>query len=150
MTIEIDKITFKALNWSPNEFIGESKMDAMTDNSEWLFKYTPRALYTLPGGITREEGIRIASGRVMITEKDSANATATVRFGNFFSARCQPLVTTGIVSEDKTRIFCVLNGIGQLHPDNTGFQVAVSLDASDDKKMKISKSFYVSWHAMGY
>lgn len=141
---------FKAINWSPNELVGENKMDQMSENSTWLFKNTPRAVYTLPGGLRRTEGIRIASGRVMIARSDSDQATAMVRFGNFFSARCEPIITTGIVSDPMRKIFAVHNGIGQLQPDHRGFQVAVNIDASLKVNDKIARSFFITWQAIGY
>lgn len=144
-------MSFKAINWTPNEVVGERKFDQMTDNAEWLFNNTPRAIYTLPGGISRAQGIKIASGRVIISKRmKSDSATATVRFGNFFSTRCDPIITTGIVAEHQVRIFCVINGIGKLHPDHRGFNVEVNIAAEKKKNDKISRSFSVTWQAMGY
>lgn len=140
---------FKALNWTPAQKVGESQMDTLTGNIDWLYNNTPRAVYTLPSGLTRAEGVRMASGRALITKRKSDDATVTVRFGNFFSANCQPLITTGIVSEGQKKIFCVINGIDTLHPDNRGFQILVNIAASGAKD-KIARSFYVSWHALGY
>jgi len=144
-------MTFKAINWTPNEMVGERKMDAMTDNAEWLYNNTPRGIYTLPGGLRRVEGVKIAAGRVIIAKRmKSDSATAAVRFGNFFATRCEPIITTGIVAEHQTRIFCVINGLGQLQPDHRGFNVQVNINAGQKKNDKISQSFYVAWQALGY
>lgn len=144
-------MSFKAVNWTPNELLAEAKTDQLGDNGEWLYVNTPRAIYTLPGGLRRVDGVRIASGRVFIAKKDKSDSdTATVRFGNFFTARCDPIITTGIVSEHQRKIFCVVSGIGQLQPDNRGFQVGVNIAAESKKKDVIAHSFYVSWQAMGY
>lgn len=144
-------MSFKAVNWTPNELLAEAKTDQMSDNADYLFANTPRAVYTLPGGLRRAQGIKIASGRVLIAKTlKSDSASATVRFGNFFTANCDPIVTTGIVSEGQRKIFCVINGIGQLQPDNTGFQVGVNIAAESKKTDKIATSFYVAWQAMGY
>lgn len=142
---------FKAINWTPNELLAETKTDQMADNAEYLYLNTPRAIYTLPGGLRRVEGIRIATGRVLIAKRlKSDSASATVRFGNFFTTRCDPIITTGIVSEHQTKIFATINGIGQLQPDNRGFQVGVNIAAESKKKDKIAHSFYIAWQAMGY
>lgn len=141
---------FSAINWTPNEQIGERKMDQMTDNAEWLYKFSPRAIYTLPGGLRRTEGVKIASGRVLITKRNSDSASAEVRFGNFFSSGCEPNITTGVVSVGQAKIFCVTNGIGTLLPDSRGFQVGVNIAADVKKRDKIMNSFYVTWSAMGY
>jgi len=141
---------FRAVNWSPNELVGEDKMTQISANMNWLRDNTPRVVYTLPSGLRRVEGVRIASGRIMIAARKSDDATATVRFSNFFSSRCQPNITTGIVATGQVRIFCVTHGIGQLQPDDRGFQVVVNIAAENKKTDKIAKSFYVHWQAMGY
>jgi hypothetical protein len=140
---------FKALNWSPNEMLGESKIDAMTDNSEFLFANTPRALYTLPG-VARVEGVRLCSGRALITARASDSAGVTVSFGNYFSNGCQPIITTGVNIEGTVQIHCVFHGIGMLIPDHTGFQIEVNVDTPTKATDKIARSFYVSWQALGY
>lgn len=143
-------MSFKAINWTPSEMVGEAKMDAMTDNAEWLYRNTPRAIYTTSGGLRRVEGTRIVAGRVLVAKRAADSATVQVRFGNFFSTRCDPIVTTGVVSDAQTQIFCVISGIGQLLPDSRGFNVGVNVAAEVEKNDKISESFYVTWHAMGY
>lgn len=143
--------TFKALNWTPNELLGEAKTDQLGDNAEYLYLNTPRAVYTLPSGLRRSEGVKIASGRVMITKRlKTDSATVAVKFGNFFTIGCQPIITTGIISENQTKIFATVNGIGQLQPDASGFNVAVNIATDSKKKDKIAHSFYVTWQAMGY
>jgi hypothetical protein len=144
-------MSFKAINWTPNELMGETKTDQLADNAEWLYQNTPRAIYTLPGGLRRVEGVKIASGRVLIAKRTKADsATASVRFGNFFSTRCQPIITTGIVAEHQTKIFATISGIGMLQPDHRGFSVGVNIAAESKKNDKIARSFYVTWQAMGY
>lgn len=145
------KIRFRAVNWTPNERLGESKTDQMNDNAEYLYQRTPRAVYTLPGGLHRAEGIKICSGRVVIAKRPKTDAaTVRVSFGNFFSSRCEPIVTTGVVSEKQTRIFCVVNGLGKLQPDTRGFNVEVNIARTNKRKGKLAHSFYVAWQAMGY
>jgi hypothetical protein len=143
-------MSFKAVNWTPNEMIGERKTDQMAENVDWLYRNTPRAIYTLPGGLVRNEGVKIAAGRVIIGKKNKDTSSATVRFGNFFAARCEPIVTTGIVSDDQPRIFATISGIGQLQPDNRGFTVGVNIAAEKKANDQINRSFYVTWQAMGY
>lgn len=144
-------MTFRAVNWTPGEMISDPKADQMTENAQWLFENTPRAIYTLPGGLRRVEGVKVAAGRVVIGRRpktDSANET--VRFGNYFSPRCEPIITTGIVSEHQTKIFCTISGIGKLQPDSRGFEVGVNIAADKKKNDKIARSFFVTWQAMGY
>jgi hypothetical protein len=143
-------MSFKAVNWTPNEMIGEAKTDQMAENADWLYRNTPRAIYTLPGGLVRTEGVKIAAGRVIIAKKNTDDSNATVRFGNFFAVNCEPIVTTGIVTDDQVRTFATISGIGQLQPDNRGFNVGVNIAAEAKENDKILRSFYVSWQAMGY
>jgi hypothetical protein len=143
---------FRAVNWTPNEIIDDPKMDVIVANADYLYVNTPRAIYTLPGGISRDEGVKIASGRVMIPKNmKSDTATVEVRFGNFFSSRCEPIITTGVITKGQVRTFCVINGLGgKLQPDSRGFNVSVNIGAEAKKNDKILRSFYVAWQAIGY
>lgn len=143
-------MAFKAINWSPNEVIGETKMDQLSTNLDWLFRNTPRAVYTY-GGIRRSEGVKLMGGRILIP-KDTKRDTASkqVSFGNFFTVNSTPLVTTGIVSDNQGRIFCTLSGIGRMLPNHTGFIARVNINALAKRNDKITKSFYIDYSAMGY
>lgn len=142
---------FRVVNWSPNELIGEDKMDQMNSNMTWLRDNTPRVYYTLPSGFRRVEGVRIAAGRALIPPKKTDNATAQVYFNNLFSQGCQPIVTTGIVSSSQRHIFAVVNGLGSTtQPDNRGFGIFVKIMTGNKKTNFIKHSFYVSWMALGY
>lgn len=143
-------MAYKALNWTPNEMLGDAKMDQIIANADWLYLNTPRAVYTLPTGLRRVEGTKIASGRALITKRNKDSASVEIRFGNFFSTRCEPNITTGIVSRGQTRIFCTINGIGRLVPDHRGFQIQVNVAAEKKKYDKIATAMYVGWQAMGY
>ena len=125
-------------------------MDQINANTEWLFRNTPRAHYSLPSGIRKDTGVKIASGLIMFPPKKSDNDTGSVRFGGFFSAGCEPVITTGIYSNGQRKIFCVISGLGSLKPDHRGFQAMINIAASLDKNDKITNTIYVSWQAMGY
>lgn len=141
---------FRVVNWAPNEVIDEEKVEQINTNIVWLRDNTPRAAYTLPGGLRRVEGLRLVAGRQPFGAKKSGTSTATVNFGtNLFVENCQPLITTGIVSTKQTELFCIINGIGQVQPDNRGFQITVSVDKKGKKRDKF-KGCHVTWHALGY
>ena len=141
---------FKSVQWSPGELIGEDKMDDLGSNQTWLRDNTPRAFYTFPGGARRDTGIKIAAGRVLIPPGTGDSASATVRFNNFFSSGCNPIITTGVNASFNRRIFCVFNGFGDLQPDHTGFQVYVNVAAELAKFDSIQSRFWVTWQALGY
>jgi hypothetical protein len=141
---------YRPINWSPNEVVGEEKMDIFTSNLDYLYKNTPRAVYTI-AGLTRVEGVRIASGRVNVAAASSDTANYQVRFGNFFSTGCQPNITTGLVSTGtQLQVFCTLSGIGQVLPDSTGFNVTVNIASPNKSTDTIRNTVYVMWEAMGY
>lgn len=141
---------FRAVNFQPNQLLSADLLNQLATNQTWLYENTPRSVYTY-AGITRREGTRIVSGRALIGATTKNNASTTVRFGNFFSTNCNPNITHGIVSAQQRRFFVTIDGIGQLMPDNTGFQIHVYLDAQTPKKQdKISRNIYIPWIAMGY
>lgn len=140
--------TFKVINWTPNEVISQAKMDTINQNTIWLRDNSPRAYYSTRD-VTREQGLRIASGRKAIPASKEDAATVQVHFNNLFAANCQPIVTTGIVSNDQRKVFCVISGLGELHPDNRGFEIHVNVDYGKEKNDKI-KGFHVTWQALGY
>ena len=140
--------TFKVINWSPNEVISKDKMDSINQNTVWLRDNSPRAYYSTPD-VSREQGLRIASGRKPIPAGKNDSDTVTVHFKNLFASKCQPIITTGIVSNNQRKIFCVISGLGQLHPDNRGFDIHVNVSAGKEKNDKI-KGFHVTWQALGY
>lgn len=141
---------FRAIHWAPNDLISEDKMDQTAANMNWLRDNTPRAHYRAHG-VNKKDQIKIASGLALITARKQMRASKRVSFGNFFSARSRPIVTTGIISAKQRRIFVTVDGIGQLHPDHTGFDVHVVMDeAAAKKNRRILRNFYVSWQAMGY
>lgn len=142
--------TFRVVNWAPNELVGEDKMDQLNANTEWLFRNTPRAEYTLPSGLRRDTGIKIASGLVRFPPSKLDNAVGSVRFGNFFSVNCEPIITTGVYTNGTRKFFAVVSGFGTLKPDHRGFQAGVKIEASYDKNDKFESTVYVSWIALGY
>lgn len=141
---------FRAVNFQPNQLLTEELLDQLATNQTWLFENTPRATYHY-GSLTRKEGVKIISGRALIGATKKNNESTTVRFGDAFSANCNPNITTGIVSGNQRRFFVTIDGIGQMMPDNTGFQIHVYLDAQTAKKQdKITRNIYIPWIAMGY
>lgn len=141
---------FRAVNFQPNQLLSEELLDQLASNQTWLYEMTPRAVYTY-GSLRRREGVKLISGRALIGATKRNHASTTVRFGDFFSANCNPNITNGIVSAHQRRFFVTLDGIGQLMPDNRGFQIHVYLDAQTATRHdKIARNIYISWQAMGY
>jgi hypothetical protein len=140
---------FQVVSWAPLEPITDEKLDAMVSNDNWLRDNMVLGQYGA-NGVKRDSGIRIASGLALITSGKSANKSKFVAFNNYFSDSCKPIVTTGIVSASQRQIFATIDGPGSKpQPTRDGFQVHVHVNSSNKKK-KISRNFYVSWHALGY
>lgn len=143
---------FKPINWAPNEIITEEKMDQLVNNTQWLKEYKPEALYTLPGaaGTRRDTGIKIVGGRAIVPPNPKNNTSkVAVRFGEFFTPRTQPIITTGYVAAHR-QTFVVINGINSLIPDATGFEVEIVWHAQTKKKVTVSKTSYMNWIALGF
>jgi len=140
---------FKVVSWAPLDPITDEKLDAMVNNDNYLRDNMVRGRYGA-NGVNRDTGIRIASGLALITSGKSADKTKYVDFGNYFSDSCNPIVTTGIVSGSQRQIYATIDGPGsKAQPTRDGFQVHVHVNSSNKKK-KISRNFYVSWHAIGF
>ena len=140
---------FKVVSWSPRDPITDEKLDNMVNNDNWLRDHQVRGRYS-GNGVRFDVGIRLASGLALITSGKSANKNKSVSFGNYFSEGCKPIVTTGIVSSSQRQIYATIDGPGSKpQPTRDGFQVHVHVN-SNNKRRKITKNFYVSWHALGY
>lgn len=140
---------FKVISWAPLDPITDEKLDAMVSNDNWLRDNMMRGQYSA-NGVQRETGLRMASGLVLITSGKSAEKSKSVSFGTYFSESCKPIVTTGIVSSSQRQIYATIDGPGSKpQPTRDGFQVHVYVN-SKNKNKKISRNFYVSWHALGY
>lgn len=140
---------YVVISWSDQEDITGEKLDAMVSNTNYLRDNMLRGNYGA-NGITRDVGLKIASGLVLITASKTPIQSRTVSFSNYFSDSCKPIVTTGVVSSSQRRIFVSVNGPGSLPmPTRDGFQVVVEVD-STSKKKSITRNFYVSWIAMGW
>lgn len=140
---------FKVVSWAPLDPITDDKLDAMVSNDNWLRDNMMLGKYSA-NGVNREVGTRMLSGLALITSGKSATKSRAVSFDTFFSESCKPIVTTGIVSAAQRQIFATIDGPGNKpQPTRDGFQVHVHVE-SKNKKKKISRNFYISWHALGY
>lgn len=142
--------TYTAVSWQPGELITEAKMDAIGSNLEYFNQNMPRAVYNAHGVSTRL-AIKIAAGLTAVEPDPNGVIGKDTYFGDYFSAGCRPVVTTGIISDSTRRVHCTIWGInGTLFPDHNGFRAALRSDEIDPSKNAFTKLFYVSWIALGY
>ena len=140
---------FKVVSWAPLDPITDEKLDAMVNNDNWLRDNMMRGKYSA-NSVNRENGMRMLAGLALITSGKAASKSVNVSFGNYFSEACRPIVTTGIVSAGQRQIYSTIDGPGSKpQPTRDGFQAHVFVNSSNKKK-KIARNFYISWHALGY
>lgn len=144
---------YKAITWEPLDLVSDWNMDQMTANIQAVHDFTPRAKYTVQGGISTAENVKILSGRRVVPKNGkSPEQSVDVGFGTFFSSNCQPNVTIGINSRVQQNIFATFRGQpGQgLAPNSTGMRVDILIAEEAGEKKKIAQPFYIHWQAMGY
>lgn len=142
---------FKAMKFKKNDVITKDDMDQMNSNLQYLEDMTPHARFYKGDGTPMDIRSTIIGGRTRIRKnKKSDDARVRVSFpAGTFDADCHPHVTTGIIAEHQTKIFCVVNGPGVAYPNANGFDIQINI-AAGKKHDKIVKEFWVAWHAFGY
>jgi hypothetical protein len=142
---------FKVVSWSPHDPITNNKMNAMVSNDNWLRDNMVRGRYSA-NGVDRDLGIRIVGGLALITAVQRPRNSRRVSFGNYFSASCRPIVTTGIVSAQQRMLHVVIEGPGsELQPNRNGFTAKVFANVANPKnKRQIKRNIYISYIALGY
>jgi hypothetical protein len=140
---------FKVLSWSPNDPITDEKLQGMVDNDNYLRDNMTRSQYAA-SGVTKNTGVKIASGFALIAARKGREASRQVGFSNYFSDGSHPIITTSPVSRAQRMIWVTHQGLGSnLLPTRDGFVVVVNID-STTKKKNITHNFYVAWHALGF
>ena len=136
--------------WSDNEGLDVDKLNAMTNNDQWLFENMPRARYA--ANVTKTNGVKILGIRGVIPPTSASQFSTNIYFGTVFSVGCQPLVVaTPSHTNWQRRSHCVVNGLGSLAvPDHTGCKVTVSIDEFAAKNLKFASSAYVNVIAIGW
>jgi len=143
-------LPYKALMWADNEDLDVDKLNAMTNNDQWLFENMPRARYS--GNVSKDSGVKILGTRKVIPPNSSSMGSASVYFGNTFSAGCSPIVVASVVSTNWQRRFhCVVNGLGKnAFPDKNGCVITVGSAELNPKNMRMASSVYVQVIAIGW
>lgn len=142
---------FRTVPWAANSVVTEDKLDQLQDNNQWLLENTPRGRYfRVDGGRKNIDIILVAGKTKVIKDPKSYMGRSTVKFGKAFHPDCHPNVTTGIISDTKRKIFCIVQGLGtDLLPNATGFEIVIDTSNTLDD-FNVARTFFVSWHAFGY
>lgn len=141
-------LPFRAISFQPSELLSMDKLNQLASNVNWIEANTPRVFYNA-AHVRRKENIGIMCGKVYFAPDNADRASARVDFANFFSNNTLPIIATSLVTAAQTKVFHVINGIGQIQPDNRGFNVDIEVAATLEKNDKI-KTTHVHWIAMGY
>jgi hypothetical protein len=72
--------TYRDVNWAPNEYLSNDKLNAMANNSRYLFERAPK-LYYNAYSIKKESGVRIACGTTTMPPTKAHGARKTIYFG---------------------------------------------------------------------
>lgn len=144
---------FRAMSFKDNDVITKDDTDQMQNNLQWLNDNTPRGRLYREDGPSKDAKLVMICGRISIPKSKKDNMVIKrVRFGKAFSANSRPNVTTGIIADAPTEIFCVVNGLdGQVLPTAAGCEIKVHVpDKNTSDKWKISKPLHVHWQAFGF
>lgn len=141
---------YKAVSFERNDIVTIDALDQLQANNQWIHDNTPRGRF-YRGDTHLDVRSVIIGGRVNVPANNkSPSARVPVKFGKAFKSECRPHVTTGIISDKRPDIFCVINGPNATdHPTDVGFDVVVLMNPVTNKEV-IKNAFAVAWHAFGY
>jgi hypothetical protein len=142
---------YKALEFAKNDVITKDDVDQMQTNLQYIKDNTPRGRFIGPRKIHNSLNVLIAGRTPIRKNTKSRSAYVKVEFpARAFDPGCRPAITTGIVSDQTSKIFCVVNGPGGTdYPTATGFDISVVV-SKDSAQNSIIRDFWVDWHAYGY
>lgn len=142
---------YSPVQWVDNEPTWTEKLNQMTNNDQWLFENTPRAMYN-SYKVKRTSQIKILTGVTIFPAQANGLYQIQVDFPSFFTPGCLPTITTGVGYRLDYRIHLAFRGIGQDAPDHRGMIYTASVDPRnpDAKYYKFGKAFYAHYIAVGY
>jgi hypothetical protein len=144
---------YKPISFSPNEFLTRAKLNAMTNNDQWLFENTIRGSYSAHN-IRRSAGIKIAAGVATFAPTTTGGRWVPIYFGSFFSVGCRPVVVATPTGNGSGRLLCAvtsLNANASAFADHVGFAMWMTPDAGVTASLaRIYRTVYGSWIAVGW
>lgn len=140
--------------WVDNEPLFTDKLNTMSQNLQWLYENRVQASYNHEGvEVSREQGLKIASGVRVIVVDGSDQYIVPVDFGGFFSTACHPVVVVGgVVNRNSVRCHTGARAYSlQQHIDHRGFELIAAVDQTQYGDQNIMPTnFYVPWIAVGF
>lgn len=135
--------------FKPTTFNGEplttAKLNQVANNVQYLFERSPRLRYT-GGGITRDNALKVITGKTAFTAANVQWVTTPIYFGSYFTAGCRPSVVCQVEPGGllRRKEVTIIGFNGQV--DHTGFQAIVYTSETN----KIDKAGWIHWIATGF
>jgi hypothetical protein len=141
---------YASQSWTDNEPLLLEKLNAMTNNDQYLFENMPTMYYNAHG-VKKTAGTKIMSAAMSVGATSSSTFNSgTFYFGNFFSSGCRPMVIASIISTPQYRLHVAVRGIDTFWPDQRGFRATVSANELNAKANKIKATVWVPFIAIGW
>lgn len=142
---------YRAVSWGDDELLTAAKLNQMATNDKFLAEHAMPQLYRAYG-LTKTDGLKIATGIVTILAQTAPEASFDVSFNGFFTQGTRPVVQLTAAILEPRRVWTTVKGIGpgDLRPDHTGFQIRVNYSPHVAVANHFPGNFHVHWMALGY
>jgi len=103
-------------------------------------------------GLTKTDGLKVATGIITILAQRAPEAVFDVSFNGFFTQGTRPVIQVTPAILEPRRVWATIKGIGagNMRPDHTGFQICVNYSPHVAVANHFPQNFHVHWLAMGY
>lgn len=138
---------YRPVSWN-SEPVTQQRLQQMANNMQWLYENNAKVRYSATS-ITRDNGVKVLVGKTAVPASATDYSDAVVYFGSYFTAGCQPIVTS--VYADTAyglRKFIVNRGLGG-PIDHRGFIGHVSSHEPQGIANDI-RGGWMHWMAVGY
>lgn len=142
---------FQSVKFGEEE-LTPAKLNALSENQDWLFEHLPLVKYSGYGGLRRDNQTRVGCGVVTIPSSSRRHQDIRVEFNSLFTTNCKPIIVTGIVSHYVSRMTVAMwgfRGRGYV-PLHDGFMATVACVEMDKENNYFQKTSYLNWIAVGY
>jgi hypothetical protein len=132
------------------ERLTAEKLNAVVNNTNWLKEHLPEMAFEHEG-IKKDVNLKWLAGSALLQPTQAWSLTAEVRFGNYFSTGCRPILMTALHGYPQTGVVHTTYGIGdQRTPDNRGFAVYIVPYDRSGFNSKIMHPINISYLAIGW
>lgn len=142
--------SYRPTSWVDNDPLFTQKLNQMTSNDQYLYENSAKILYKAHG-VTRTQGVKVASGIQTVTPAEGVWTVQNVYFGSFFTVGARPVVVATLLHNNEGEHHLSVHGIATQFPDHRGFEFALGSDRkSNSKPNKFTRTLWINWIAVGY